>query len=446
MNKDKQMPIDSPSEKTLASLLNALCGEGVAEEIDPKQPLSFFTRADEGKTIDEGARTIFLNQRGRQLLSEIVGELRQYKKWQVLLSEEELQEEVVTSLFQGTQALEERTFDVVLLEGSLLARLAKGSAAWEVYVPIAGLELPGVSKLSLAGGVLGVLSTEETSDLINEYKSSLKKSKWLSPEKMESGIAALGQRLDEAIGSSKYWYHIQVEGRTQAAKNQAIEAASLAVDILCFFASFNGMDPELSALGFPSQTTTEPMRYFQFAKEQGWNIGGERGARFPYKLDMHRYTRLTELPEFQKVQLMSNKRDPDGAERKFLLGVQQYVEASRLPTPSLKLVWYLSALETVLAKESEGDRDKKVERRVKRLLGVSAAKRINPLYNKRRKPVHYGHRNRTGDELVTDVDGQDVRILALLGIVSALHLHELGSFTDHDAFLDHVDSLSGSST
>ena len=41
------------------------------------------------------------------------------------------------------------------------------------------------------------------------------------------------------------------------------------------------------------------------------------------------------------------------------MGIQQFAEAARLPSATIKLVWYLSALETVLAKEDEGKRHKK---------------------------------------------------------------------------------------
>ena len=72
----------------------------------------------------------------------------------------------------------------------------------------------------------------------------------------------------------------------------------------------------------------------------------------------------------------------------------------------------MSALETLLVKESEGDRDKKVERRIRFLLGDSAGDLVNRLYDKRRKPVHHGTRNRIGDELITDSDVETARRLA----------------------------------
>ena len=122
------------------------------------------------------------------------------------------------------------------------------------------------------------------------------------------------------------------------------------------------------------------------------------------------------------------------------MGIQQYAEATRLPSLGLRLVWYISALETVLAKENEGNRHKKVEKRIRKLLGESASRKICPLYDKRRKPVHYGYRNRIGNELISDVDVHVARDLAYLGIISALSYEN--NFEEHDYFLDYIDSLS----
>jgi len=426
----------------LRCLLTCLCHEALIEESESNPPVTFFTRAPEGKTIAQEATTISLNQQGYGFLREIIDQLRHNKKWAVELSKEELEQEVVTALFEGTSALQEGNFDVDKLIESLLDRLGEGVATWEVYIPIANLELPEGSQLSLAGGMFKELTSREKDILRGEHVGIWRQAKWETPEKMESGMKVLAQSLEETITSSKFWYCIQVNGRAQAARSQAIEAAMLAMDILCFFALFNGINPEVFAPRFPNQTGRGIMNYIQIVKGQSCQISSELGIPFSYGLDAPRFNKLTRLAEFQKLQQISNKSDPSQLEQKFLLGVQQYAEATRLPSASLRLVWYLSALETVLAKENEQERHQrheKVGKRLRKLLGATAADMVGPLYNKRRKPVHYGHRNRIGNELITDAEIQRARTLAYLGIVSALS--KLDNHTDHNVFLDYLDAL-----
>lgn len=422
----------------LRSLITQLCREALAEETESDPPVTFYTRAPEGKTISEEATTVSLNRRARELLNTVVEEIRD-KRWSIELSRKELEQEVVTTLFEGTQALLENSFDEDALIESLLSRLSEKSLTWDVYLPILGLELPEGCHLTLAGGTLKELTNDEKHNLRDEYITIWRQARWNSPEKMQSGINKLTEQLEETINSSKFWYHIQVYGRAQSAKNQAVEAAALAMDILRFFALFNGINPEVFNLSFPHQAVTGEMKYLQIAKSQSCELHSELGILFAYRVDEARYAKLTKLPEFQRLQLMSNKPDPTQVEQKALLGIQQYAEATRLPPLGLRLVWYLSSLETVLAKETEGERHKKVERRIGKLLGSKAAERVNPLYDKRRKLVHYGHRNRVGEELITDVEAQHARNLAYLGVVSALR--EVGEISSHDAFLDHLDAL-----
>ena len=429
-------------DQILRCLLTCLCQEALIEESESNPPAFFFTRAPKGKTIEQEATTIFLNKQGYLLLQEIIAQLRQNKKWVVELSKEELEQEVVTALFEGTQALQEGNFDVTELIKSLLQRLGKGVATWEVYLPIADLELPEGSQLTLGGGIFKELTSREKDIMRDELVGIRRQANWETPEKMESEMKFLAQRLEETITSSKFWYYIQVNGRAQAAKNQAIEAAMLAMDILRFFALFNRINPEVFAPRFPSQTGRGVMRYIQIVKGQCSKIGSESGVTFPYSLDALSFDKLIKHAKFQKLQQISNKSDPSQLEQKFLLGVQQYAEATRLPSASLRLVWYLSALETVLAKETEKERHKrheKVGKRLRKLLGDTAADMVGPLYDKRRKPVHYGHRNRIGDELITDAESQYAKALAYLGIVSALS--KLDNHMDHDVFLDYLDAL-----
>jgi hypothetical protein len=211
------------------------------------------------------------------------------------------------------------------------------------------------------------------------------------------------------------------------------------MDILSFFALLNEINPEVFASHFPHQGKRGIMKSIQMARGQRCGLDFESGIPFPYTLDSSQYRKLTKFKEFQQIQQISNSSNPNPVEQRFLLGVQQYAEATRLPSLSAKLVWYLSALETVLVKEDEGDRHKKVEKRVRKLLGETAAKTVVPLYDKRRKPVHYGYRNRVGEEFITETDIHEARSLGYLGINLALR-HSY-NFTEVSAFLGHIDSL-----
>ena len=252
-------------------------------------------------------------------------------------------------------------------------------------------------------------------------------------------VERVNRDFEETLASSQTWFHVSIEGRTRGARALATEKAVLALDILRFWALLVGIDPEMSTLNFPDRATTGRMETFQLAKDGFWNLESKRSVALAYKLDDKRFEKMTSLPEFAQVKAMSNKDVPNQVDQKFLLAIQQFAEACQLPSPTLKVVWFLSSLETVMARESEGDRHKKVAKRINLLLGSSAGDNVLRLYDKRRKPVHYGHRNHIGDELVTDSDVERAKMLAYLGIVNALQ--QCGRFTDHDAFVDALDAL-----
>ncbi|MEK7281800.1 MAG: hypothetical protein AAB037_05585, partial [Chloroflexota bacterium] len=380
----------------------------------------FFIRAPEGKTIAQESTTISLSPKGAGIIQEVVAELRNDHGIRTKLSKRDVEKEVVTALFQGTEALEQGNLDAGALADGLLGRLSEGRDTWNVYLPIVGIELPEGQSLSLAGGSFKSLTTGEKQGLMEECVAQLKQAQWQSPQKQDSGVRTLTQDLDEIINSSKYWFHIAIEGRPDAAKELAVEAATLGMDILLFWGLLVGINPEMSSLGLPTQSKTQGMRAFQIASEGSQFHHEGPPVAFPYKLDEPKFARLTKFIEFKKTQDTSNSPQPSEVGQKILMGIQQFSEAARLSSATLKLVWYLSALETVLAKEKEGTRHEKVERRIKKLLNGSVASWVGPLYEKRRRPVHYGQRNRLADELVTDTDFQRARILAYRGIVHAV--------------------------
>lgn len=423
-------------KETLGDLLVSLCREALAEETGSDQPVIFYTRAPKGKTIAEESTTISLNSRAYTLLQEIVTQLRQDKKLSVEFSKKELEQEVITSLFEASW---NSAPDAQVLSASLVARLAEGRETWVIYLPIAGLDLPDKGELHLAGGVLRALPDDEKDLLRSQCTQIWSQATWRSLRHAESGTGALSQHFDEALASSEVWYLIQVNGRQQAARNQAIEAAVLAMDILAFFALLNGIDPEVFACHFPHQATRGIMKSIQVASGKACSLPSESGFPFAYTLDSSRYSKLLNLQEFKQIQVISNSEAPNPVQRRFLLGVQQYAEATRLPSLSARLVWYLSALETLLLKETERTSRATVKKRLCRILDSKVAQRLDSLYDKRIKSVHYGYRNQVSADFVAEADIHDAKSLSYLGIILALKYSD--DFAQVDRFLDHIDSL-----
>jgi hypothetical protein len=175
-------------------------------------------------------------------------------------------------------------------------------------------------------------------------------------------------------------------------------------------------------------------------------LGGRLGEIVhPYTLDIKRLEKLVNFQQFKIVQEISAKINPNEVENKILLAIQQFGEASRLNSSGAKLQWYLSTLETILAKENDEyrDRGKKVSQRLALLIGNEKSKPkiindMDELYKIRRRPVHYGHRNRVGSEIVTKQDIADARFFAYLGTLRAIEC--LSAVSSHDDLLNALDT------
>lgn len=421
------------TDEHIGQLLKSLCEQALAEEWPPPAPARLFTRAPEGKSIAQGATTISLDYSGAKLLQQIVNLIQEDKDARIQLSEAEVEGEVVSALFEGCTALEERIFAESDLVKSLRYKLGEQRLDWDIYIPISGLELPSGRILSIAGGDLKRLTETDRRSLREQFDTALR-----TGRNTDSVVERVSGDFEETLTSSQTWFHVSIEGRPQGARDLATEKAVLAQDILRFWALLVGIDPQNSTLNFSDRTVAGWLKTFQIAKDGSWNQDTKRSVAFAYKLDDKRFEEMTSLPEFAHAQAMSNKDVPNQVDEKFLLAIQQFAEACQLPSPTLKIVWFLSALETVIVKESEGNRHKKVATRIGLLLGGST-ENVHRLYDKRRKPVHYGHRNRIGSELVTDSDVQTAMTLAYLGIVAALQ--HCGRFTEHGDFVDALDAL-----
>jgi len=417
--------------------LRNLCAEALASLPESEHPSLVFTQAPEGEVIANGATTITLGAAGASLFRSIVSVLRGDPEIRIRLGEREIQNEVKVALFDGAEALEQNKLDARALVEALFNRINSGQENWVVYLPIESLELPEAESIELAGGIFKKLSYDEKQSLQNQGAIQANASKFTSETNRVSGVNEITKHLEDTLDSSSYWYVIQVNSRSQSAKDLAIEAAMLGLDILLFWGLLNGIDPETSSLGSGKARATS--RSFQFVKDQCLQLDIEAPPIFPYKLTKSAFSRLLSLPEFRACQTMSNEELPTEVQGKFLLSIQQYAEAARLPSPTLKLVWYLSAMETILASEAEGSRHVKVSRRIQQLLGQTQSALVTPLYAKRRRPVHYGQRNRVREDLVTDVDLQTAKTLAYLAIVSALG--KTGGFTQHTDFLRHLETI-----
>ena len=411
-------------DSRVKELLARLCGEALADlEGDPAR---FFARAAPGKTIAQGATTISLSEAGVKTLWEIVDDIRSDPKFRTRLSHSEMEQCAISAMFRGAEAIEGGTLDPDELTEWLYARLSEGMEVWEVYLPVPGLKLPPGQELALAGGTFKKqLSAKEKSLLQDASK----------------GEGPMTKFIEGAIASEGSWFHIRVEGRSGAASLLAKEGLALGIDMLLFWGLLVGKDPEQSALARTAAPRVEGSGSFQMTTRGDLSISyGPFDVRMPYDLDVAAFAKLTELEEFKRTQEISNTDGVEGAAAKVLLGMQQFAEAARLPSPTLKLVWYLSALETVLVKDKgEGNTHVKVARRLKNLLGEPAGDAVKPLYDKRWRPVHHGHRNRVSEEVVTESNHRAAMRLAYLGIIGAIG-HWAGS-SDHDALVDRIDRL-----
>ena len=414
------------SSPRVKELLERLCKEALADlEGDPAR---FFTRAAPGKTIAQGATTISLSQVATRTMDELVEEIRLAPGMRTSLSKPEVEHDVTSAMFRGAEALVAAAFDPEDLTAWLDALLKEGVKAWDVFLPVPGLTLPPGQELALAGGTFAQLSPEETARL--------------QDVDTDRGRRPISRFVESAVDSKDCWFRTPVEGRSDAARLLAAESLALGMDMLLFRCLLVGKDPRNSALGTPPTRMGNHYGSFQMTDDGdiAFSYGGPWLVRIPYNLDEAMYAKLTELEEFKKTQEISSADRVEGTATKLLLGLQQFAEASRLPSPTARLVWYLSALETVLLKEEgEGDSNRKVAQRLTKLLGERAGVAVLPLYRKRRLPTHHGHRNRVSDELVNEHDENVAMWLANLGIVRAVS-HWDGGF-DHDAFVDAIDKL-----
>ncbi len=417
----------------------SLCSEALQDDDAFEIPAMIFTEAPEGMTISQKATTITLSQRGAVLFHDLVEILRKDSESARDLSEDEVGIDLKSALFKGTASLERGEFDSNLLAEWLLERLQEGRVSWVVLLPISGLKVPEQEGLSLASGVFKRIGTIDRGELQDQHTYILRLAKWDSPENRERGVERLSQELDEILDSSETWFQVEVVGRQETARLVGEELAALGIDILLFWGRYVGIEPESSNIGFPTQSRIQGRRYFQFSEGESSYMGNEASGAILYNLDESRLRKLKTQPAFEHIQRISTKVDPTEFEQKLLLAIQQFAESTRLPSPTLRLVWYLSALETVLAKEDEGNRHKKVERRIRHLLGDDPASWVVPLYDKRRLPVHYGTRNRVGEEIVTRRDVEQAQLLAYLGIISCIKY--VNSVDEHAEFVKMLDDL-----
>jgi hypothetical protein len=433
------MPDHSVADDSLEHLLASLCKEALTDESVENPSVIFYTRAPKGKTIAEAARTISLNRRAYNLLQNLIVSLRADKRLRIGLSRKELENEAITSLFDGTEAMQSGTFDSAEQIQSLLARLHNGRETWNIYLPINGLDLPTGISLYLAGGILKSLTNEEQDFIKDQSLGIWRQSRWAKTEQAEQGIRYLADQLESTLGNSKMWYHIVMCGRADAAKARAVESASLAMDILAFFALANSIDPECfaSCLGHQAQRGT--MRSFSIAEGRSCVLNFDSGFPFPYSLKLAQYERLLGMQEFKEIQRISNCDNPNPVEQRFLLGVQQFAEATRATSLGARLVWYLSALETIFLSERERQSKRLVKSRIGKVLHVAAAEMLDGLYEERKRIIHYGYRNQIPDEYTTEAGVHQAKSLSYLGILRALSLSL--AFSEVEPFLNHLETL-----
>jgi len=427
----------SYSRNQIESTFVTLIKEGLIDSEDRlTMPSGIYSRA--GVSIN-------VNRKGRVLISELVREFQKDKFLSTSFSNKELENEIIDSVLEAALALDKGKSSIEEVVTTLLNRLNSERDNWLIILPIIGIELFEGAEIRLAGGAIRAF-TEEDSRKLNRDAMDIWSTLRYEDVVRQKRISELNGVLKDILSSSKVWFQTSVEGKREAAYSLALESCTLALDVLRFFALYVGIDPDTTALAIPTEGRKGKIDYLQFKGNKMVVLGGRLGEIVhPYTLDIKRLEKLVNFQQFKIVQEISAKINPNEVENKILLAIQQFGEASRLNSSGAKLQWYLSTLETILAKENDEyrDRGKKVSRRLALLIGndKSKSKIINDmdeLYKIRQGPVHYGHRNRVGSEIVTKQDIADARFFAYLGTLRAIEY--LSKVSSHDDLLNALDT------
>lgn len=428
----------SYSVNQIESMLATILNEGLIESEDKTtMPSGIYSRS---------GVSIMVNMKGRAHIDELVGELRKDKVLRISLSQQEMESEIVDSLVEAAVALDKGRLSLPDVITGLLNRVNQGRKNWRIFLPIIGIDFPEGVELKLVGGVIHTMGEKNTKRLRRNAMYIWDGAKLRTKKSKQKRLRDLTGIFDDIVSSSGVWFRTEVEGRQRAALELALESSTLALDILRFFAPYIGIDPDTSALAIPTEGKRGKLDYLQFEDQKSVVLGGMFGEmHFPYVFDMAKLKKLTEFAQFKVIQDISCKSNPTELESKILLGIQQFGEASRLNSVGAKLQWYLSALETILAKEEVEyrNRSKKTAQRLASLASSEEGKlrvlaRMDELYNKRRRLVHYGHRNRVGSDVVNKQDIQSARLYAYLAtlIITEKTISPFSNITSHNEFLD----------
>jgi hypothetical protein len=394
-----------------------------------------------GGWISRSGMGVALTRRDRALMAKLTKRVRTDPIIALNASVKDVADEVSTTIFDGVTAREEGRFDADHFARDLLDRVRAGYQTWSVVWPVPGIRLPDGATLEVGGLTLGVLHAD-TRAAIDRDMTSIGKMVRLYNKPPGSALPSLMNQTDRTLGSSEYWALGTIEGRRASIKWIMEERVTIALDVLRVFGLYVGIDPDQTSLGDPWRP--DERRSLFYNASQGAHLDESLfELRRPYELDDAAFQRLHGFPLFQRAQQIAGIDSPTELERKILLGILQFGAASRVRTAEEKFSAYLTAAETVLAREEDErhDRGKRVGRRLT-LLDVfedqqTAIDAMQELHAVRRLPVHFGHRTIRGWDVVTPAHIRRAKYVAYFAILVGLE-HCAGHAT-HEAFIQALD-------
>jgi hypothetical protein len=399
----------------------ALLNEIIIEETDVPSSMDDF-----GGSYAYGSGSVEITRRDHRLMVQLAQQLRADPAIAESVSQRDAYDEVVTAVIDGVVAREAGTFDSGRLAAELLDRLRAGFEDWTVLWPVSGLILPNGASLEVGGLTISML-TDAKRAAIRHDMETIGRTVRLGPQgRPGSALPHVMETADQTLASSDYWAIGTVQGRRKSVRWIMEERVTVALDVLRAFALYVGIDPDRTLLGDSTSTAERRTLFFNTARGAFSDVS-LYDQRRPFELNADDLRRLTDFSLFQRAQALSARTSPTDLERKILLGVLQFGEASRTRTAEGKLSNYLTAAETLLARES-GENDKKRWIRVARRLALYGAfadqqgviDTLRDLYNLRRFPVHFGHRTLRGREVVTPTDVRRAQFHAYLAILVSL--------------------------
>jgi hypothetical protein len=350
----------------------------------------------------------------------------------------ELQKSVERAIILGV--LEGDRFDANVSTETLLQELLSDHQTFYVMMAVPGLKIEHGYLLDVGAVRFGSLTDLERAAPVTGLEP-------LHYSKDGGGSGASGFR--EFYAADECWARTSVYSRFAAAQDIAREKVDvLALSVLRCFSRDRFHNPENLSLGEPC---SDYWRRTRIGK-QALDIDSE-GARTLTS----RYDRRQDLRLFQaQIEMLRQdarfkcaceaiaQRDRTDLQDKVVLAMVQFATATTIGPKEVRLPAYLTVLEVLFGRDSDADYGRRHKNVVKRAaevlydtLGGDVAPAIDRLYQTRRGPVHYGHRNLHGRIVVSENDTGVARHFVHNALM--LGLERAGAFSTHASFLAAID-------